>query len=211
MNQEPVATINPENIDPAPLLQNNQPAPDDISRDTSNIVGLNQSYTSPGFIFTVIGIVLLYVVAFGITTVKLYKEYSTDMIPTIKQGQRVIAGSSKNLKINDIIIFNQSIGSYDTYAKSESVQEIERVVALPGDRVKIYEGKLTVFNSSNPNGFNPDSLDGLSGQITNGNISMIVPKGDVFVLGDNRSDSQGTIELNPVPIKNILGKVAHIL
>lgn len=104
----------------------------------------------------------------------------------------------------DIVIFHE-----------ESVlagkQLIKRVIGLPGDRVVVADGKITVFNKEHPNGFNPDTTLPYSKQTsipeTNGSVDVVVPAGQVFVCGDNRGNSQDSRAFGPVPTKDIVGKL----
>lgn len=94
-------------------------------------------------------------------------------------------------------------------------QLIKRVIALPGERVTVADGKLTVFNKANPDGFNPDiTMDygkDLEGE-TSGNVDITVPDGEVFVMGDHRSNSLDSRYFGPVPAHDIIGTLtARIL
>ncbi len=64
---------------------------------------------------------------------------------------------------------------------------VKRVVGLPGDRVVIKNGTVTVFNAANPNGFNPDKNYEPAGTTTLIDTDETIEDGFVFVLGDNRS------------------------
>jgi signal peptidase I len=41
-------------------------------------------------------------------------------------------------------------------------------------------------------------------------ISLTVPQGEVFVLGDNRSNSKDTRNFGPVPLQDIVGKAQQV-
>ncbi|HUC95473.1 MAG TPA: signal peptidase I [Candidatus Saccharimonadia bacterium] len=88
---------------------------------------------------------------------------------------------------------------------------IKRVIALPGERVVIANQNLTVYNSSNPNGFNPDNAPCCRGLLKPvGTFSTTVPDGQVFAMGDNRQpgasiDSRSSI--GNISSKEIIGKV----
>lgn len=72
---------------------------------------------------------------------------------------------------------------------TEYEQLIKRVIGLPGERVVVKNGKVTVFNKDHTKGFDP-SADTDWGkslyQITEGSVDVIVNEGEIFVLGDNR-------------------------
>lgn len=108
----------------------------------------------------------------------------------------------------DIIIFNTSAihdGAGDTGKK----QLIKRVIGLPGDRVVVKDGVVTIYNNDNPNGFNPDKAGGWHDAITTtpGNTDVFVGDGEVFVLGDNRTNSTDSRVIGTIPSGDIVGKL----
>src|ERR1039458_2172244 len=138
----------------------------------------------------------------------LYQENGPSMDPTIKSGQKVyILRGHSQPKRGAIIIFRES--GLSKYGGPNTLNLIKRVIGLPGDRVEISNGQVRVFNSANPDGFNPDAGYKLLGQTTSpeGTTNITVPNGDVYVLGENRPESLDSRELGPVPIANILGRV----
>lgn len=95
------------------------------------------------------------------------------------------------------------------FPNNPSLIFVKRVIALPGERVVVKNGVLTVFSEQHPNGFNPDTGEyGISGASTLGDDDRIIPKDSVYVIGDNRhpSGSYDSREWGPVPSENIIGK-----
>lgn len=87
---------------------------------------------------------------------------------------------------------------------------VKRVIGLPGDRVVLRDGKYTIYNSDNPDGFNPDTVDSI-GTPTNGSGDWIVPDNEVFVSGDHRQgnysyDSRNGLGM--IPLYDIVGPVS---
>lgn len=89
-----------------------------------------------------------------------------------------------------VIIFNEA-GLSSFGDSTDSKQLIKRVVGLPGERVVVKDGVLTIYNAANPNGFSPDKTMPYGKVITttSGNVDLTVQPGYVFVAGDNRPDS----------------------
>lgn len=90
-------------------------------------------------------------------------------------------------------------------------QLIKRVVALPGERVTVRDGKVTVYNKEKPNGFNPDLGEYTSSDIsseTGGNIDLSVKDNEIFVLGDNRDNSLDSRAFGTVNSDDVVGKLA---
>jgi signal peptidase I len=108
----------------------------------------------------------------------------------------------------DIIIFNQT-GILDSRG-NEQKQLIKRVIGLPGERVVVNDGKITVYNEANPDGFNPDTSTGykIAAKNTPGdNINVVLQSGEIFVCGDNRPNSEDSRYFGPVNVNNIVGKL----
>lgn len=89
---------------------------------------------------------------------------------------------------------------------------VKRVIAFPGERVTVKDGVLTVYNSSNPNGFHPDDANhGEPGAPTSGDVDTTVTDGTLFVAGDHRQgdfsyDSRSGLGL--IPYYDVIGPVS---
>jgi len=107
----------------------------------------------------------------------------------------------------DVIVFVKK-GLYDFDANKEK-QLIKRVIGLPGERVVVKDNVMTVYNKANPNGFQPDKTLPYGRVITEtpGNVDLTVPAGEVFVSGDNRTNSLDSRYFGTIPSKDIIGKL----
>ncbi len=108
-------------------------------------------------------------------------------------------------KRGDIIIFNQS--GLPGYIGQK--QLIKRVIGLPGDHIVIKDGSITVYNSANPKGFNPDKVVGykLASSITLGIIDVTLGSNQLYVCGDNRNNSEDSRYFGPINSNQIVGKL----
>ncbi len=104
-----------------------------------------------------------------------------------------------------IIVFKRE----SSIAGSGEVEYIvKRVYGLPGERVVVRGGKVTVYNTEHPKGYNPD--DGQYWRYpvdTIGSIDTVVQPGEVFVMGDNRPESIDSRVFGAVPSTTIVGEV----
>lgn len=127
-------------------------------------------------------------------------------------------------KRGDLIVF--------TYPNQANISYLKRVVGIPGDKIEIKEGRLWLNdnlskytvptqNYENPNsnlfeilveddGYtsHPVILE-LNGKQKNFG-PLVVPPGEVFVLGDNRDASDDSRYWGTVPVNLIQGRVVLI-
>lgn len=109
----------------------------------------------------------------------------------------------------DIIVFSES--GLSAYGQTDTKQLIKRVLGLPGDRVVVKNGTVTIYNKEHPDGFQPDATMpyGKSTSIpyTTGNIDITLGKSDLFVCGDNRGNSLDSRAFGPIDTSDVIGKL----
>jgi len=81
---------------------------------------------------------------------------------------------------------------------------LKRVIGLPGERVKIDDNKIIIYNEANPEGIliNENYLD----QQTTGTMVQTLDSDEYFVLGDNRGASYDSRRFGPVKKEEIVGR-----
>ena len=156
--------------------------------------------------------------------VKPYRIPSPSMVPTLDIGQRVLTNRLiSHPSVGDIVVFhpphgadlndgvcgnsNQGAGhsqACDTPTAQESTQTfIKRVVAGPGDTIKILNGHI--YRNGVPEKDAYTIQCSPSDTSCNFPTPIKVPPGDYFMMGDNRPDSEDSRYWGPVPGKWIIG------
>lgn len=174
-----------------------------------------------GSVISTVAVLLIAPLVALFLTAFVFQSYQVDgpsMMPTLANNDRLLVWkvpktwarlTNGNYTPNrgDVVIFVEN--SVATYGQDPGKQLIKRVIALPGERVVVKDDKVTVYNDEHPKGFNPDKTlpYGKVIQETSGNVDLVVPKNEVFVLGDNRANSLDSRAFGPVADRDIVGKL----
>lgn len=118
---------------------------------------------------------------------------SKSMEPTIRPGDRMVLIESKALKRGDIIIFKNS--------QEPKQYLVKRLIGLPGDVVEVAGGRLYLNGKPVDEPYLKESL------IVYNYGSTQVPPDKLFVLGDNRNESDDSSVWGFLPAENLRGKV----
>lgn len=94
----------------------------------------------------------------------------------------------------DIVVFNPPAESDKPY--------IKRIIGLPGDEVTFNNGQVFVNGVM----LDEDYIEDRTRCQRNDYCDVIVPEGEIFVLGDHRSNSSDSRVFGPVPIESVIGK-----
>lgn len=109
----------------------------------------------------------------------------------------------------NIIIFTET--NLAQYGQDNTKQLIKRVIGLPGERVVVANNIVTVYNKQFPKGFQPDKTLPYGPNITEPaeqNIDVTLAKDQLFVCGDNRTNSLDSRFFGPINTSQVIGKLA---
>jgi signal peptidase I len=153
--------------------------------------------------------------------VKPFRIPSESMVPTLEIGQRVLVDRVSyrfsDPDRGDIVVFKPPEGQPSTCGverpsdmpcpkgtpEKSDTNFIKRVVGLPGDHLKVVEGSVYI------NGKRQDeSFARLDAECATCNLprEITIPKGNYYMMGDNRGESADSREWGPVPKNWIIGK-----
>lgn len=118
-----------------------------------------------------------------------------------------ITGNEYIPKRGDVVVFVEP--ALGRLGQNPGKQLIKRVVGLPGERVTVDDGALTVYNSQNPQGFQPDKTLPYGQTVGETPIEgeWYVGENEVFVIGDNRNNSLDSRTFGAIKAENIVGKL----
>ena len=148
------------------------------------------------------------------------------MEPTLKIDDRVLVLKNSivefDIKSGDIVVFHNINSKYSDSILQQYLDElqiwrindvdfqensalIKRVVGVGGDVVDIFEnGEVFVNNEK-------FTILNINEGVTFKKETFVIPDNEIFVLGDNRPNSQDSRYIGTIPISNIIGKASYLI
>ena len=93
------------------------------------------------------------------------------------------------------------------YPGDESTYYIKRIVGLPGERVVLGRGGISVYNDDNPDGLKINESYLPTDSLSYGEKEFVLTATQYFVMGDNRSYSFDSRSWGPLEAKEFIGLV----
>ncbi|MFC1639072.1 signal peptidase I [Patescibacteria group bacterium] len=84
---------------------------------------------------------------------------------------------------------------------------IKRIIGLPGERLVVMDGKVTIYDAEHPDGYALEESGYLGADFTPGDEDVTLGEDEFFLMGDNRTASMDSRAFGPVPEDFLIGKV----
>ncbi|KAL7440178.1 hypothetical protein ACHAXM_007064 [Skeletonema potamos] len=135
---------------------------------------------------------------------------SLSMYPTFEVGdQLAVEKVTKRIRPfhrNEVVVFNPPEKFRELVGESSRKSKealIKRIVAVEGDKVQVMGGKLFVNGVQQDEPFTAEDAEYQFGPV-------VVPPGDVLVLGDNRNHSLDGHIWGFLPAENVIGRAVFV-
>lgn len=127
----------------------------------------------------------------------------SSMYPTFKDQEYILTDKISyrfgQPKYEDVVVFKSP--------KNPDIDFIKRIIGLPGDKIKVQNGKVYRNNEMLPETYLPENIYTSPNYFLTESKEIVVPDGDIFVMGDNRPGSSDSREFGPIKKDEIIGKV----
>lgn len=154
----------------------------------------------------------------GIFIIQPYKVDGHSMEPTLNDNQRIYAWKFAHVleklpAYGDIVIIDSRVDRSRTFwddvkehpiitwlsGEEADIFYVKRVIGLPGDTIEVKDGQ--VFRNGEPlqEPYIKERMDAGAAQVWQ------VPDQHVFVMGDNRNNSNDSRNIGPVPLDHVMG------
>ena len=127
---------------------------------------------------------------------------SNSMDPTLHIGDRLLVDKLSYRwqppHRGDIVVFNPPAQLVKLgYTRDQAF--IKRIIGEPGDQIQVQGGQMILNGQPLPEAYIAEAPQYEMPAVT-------IPSGYVFVLGDNRNDSNDSHVWGPLPQQNLIGK-----
>ena len=165
---------------------------------------IEDGHKPPSFTRWVLELVVMVAIAFVLATgirtyvVMPYTIPTGSMIPTINIGERVLANKFiyrfQEPMPGDIVILDDPMGG--------SIPLIKRVIAVEGQEIDINDGRVYIDGAAIEEPYTHGAITEM-GDVA---LPMVVPEGEIWVMGDNRTNSTDSRFLGAQPVSSVQGK-----
>ena len=140
--------------------------------------------------------------------VQAFKIPSDSMYPTLMNGDRVVVNKlsydAHDLNRGDVVVFDRPEGL--PAGPDDPKDLIKRVIGLPGDTLMTRDGSVYVNDRRLEEPYLPEGT--MSYDIDR---PVVVPEGQVFLMGDNRGFSSDSRVFGTVDVDTVVGRAFMIM
>lgn len=163
------------------------------------------------------------VVVFNAYILQIFRVSGISMEDTLQNSDQVLVNklglsfsklrnTEYTPKRGEVVIFGKAKSDYlKENGENEETFVIKRVMGLPGERIKLKDGIVTVFNRDNLQGFNPEANAEWSSKVKRSeseSLDILLGIGEIFVIGDNRPESLDSRFNGPIQTSNVVGRAS---
>jgi signal peptidase I len=125
----------------------------------------------------------------------------TSMLPRLEDRDRLFINKFvyhiESIQRGDVVVFHYPLDPEKSY--------IKRVIALPGDRLRIDQGQVWLNGKALHEGYVPERF-----RDTRSMAEIVVPDDSYFMMGDHRSISSDSREFGTVERDLVYGKAVFV-
>jgi len=127
------------------------------------------------------------------------------MEPTFLSGEYIftskITYKFRPMQKGDVVIFKSP--------KNPDIEYIKRVMGLPGDKVLVQNSEVYINGQQISENYISAKTNLWEGGFLKEGVTVTIPDGFIFVMGDNRPRSSDSREFGPININSIIGQVFY--
>jgi len=127
------------------------------------------------------------------------------MEPTFLSGEYIftskITYKFRPMQKGDVVIFKSP--------KNPDIEYIKRVMGLPGDKVLVQNSEVYINGQQISENYISAKTNLWEGGFLKEGVTVTIPDGFIFVMGDNRPRSSDSREFGPIDINSIIGQVFY--
>lgn len=121
------------------------------------------------------------------------------MLPTLRNGDLVLLTKGYEEPRRGDIVFTE------VDEQGEPVEIVKRVIALPGDMIEVQHDAAVVNGEPEP-----DRGQHVVPAVGYSFAPFQVPEGYIYVMGDNRPNSEDSRFIGAVPLSGVMGRVVAV-
>lgn len=127
------------------------------------------------------------------------------MVPTFHDGEYIFTSKVtykfRSIDRGDVVVFKSP--------RNPDLEYIKRVIALPGDTIRITEGVVYINNRAIDEPYISDKTNLWEGGYIHEDEIVTVPDKKIWVMGDNRPRSSDSRDFGPVETSSLIGQVFY--